>query len=69
LPIREDVMTTLRKLAPYAEMLGSQPALDHFYLVTHIASDAHFLRQEYAATGSTEGMVNAALRCFRDESK
>lgn len=69
LPIREDIMTTLRKLAPYADILGNQPALDHLYLVTHSGSDAHFLRQEYAATGSTEGMVNAALRCFRGESK
>jgi carboxylate-amine ligase len=64
--IREDILTTLRKMEPYAEELGSVPALEHLYQATHTGSDAHFLRQEYAGSGSTQGMVDAAIRRFRE---
>lgn len=65
LSLREDILATLRKLAPHAEVLGSVPALEHLYNVTHEGSDAHFLRQQYRDSGSAEGMVNAAIRRFR----
>ncbi|MGH8806545.1 MAG: glutamate-cysteine ligase family protein, partial [Noviherbaspirillum sp.] len=68
LSIREDILTTLRKMEPYAEKLGSLPALEHLYDAAHTGSDAHFLRQEYAARGSAEGMVDAAIKCFREGS-
>ncbi|GIZ50829.1 YbdK family carboxylate-amine ligase [Noviherbaspirillum aridicola] len=66
LSIREDILATLRKLEPHADKLGSRPAFDHLYQVTHAGSDAHFLRQERASSGSAEGMVDAALRRFRE---
>ncbi|HEY8607129.1 MAG TPA: YbdK family carboxylate-amine ligase [Noviherbaspirillum sp.] len=65
LSIREDILATLRKLEPHAEKLGSTAALEHLYQVSHSGSDAHFLRQERMNSGSTEGMVDAALQRFR----
>ena len=65
LSIREDILTTLRKMEPYAESLGSLAALEHLYQATHTGSDAAILRAEYAASGSTEGMVDEAIRRFR----
>jgi carboxylate-amine ligase len=66
LSIREDILTTLRKLEPYAESLGSLPGLEYLYQATHVGSDANYLREEYAGSGSAEGMVDAAIRRFRD---
>ncbi len=66
LSLREDILTTLRRLEPHAEALGAMPALEHLYEVTHAGSDAFFLRQEYAATGSAQGMVDMAIRRFRE---
>ena len=66
LSIREDVLTILRTMEPYAERLGGVAALEPFYHVAHAGSDAHYLRQEYTATGSAEGMVNAAIHRFRE---
>jgi carboxylate-amine ligase len=65
LSLREDILTTLRHIEPYAESLGSVPALQQLYETVHEGSDAHFLRQEYAGRGSAEGMVDAAIRRFR----
>lgn len=67
--IREDVLTTLRKMEPYAEKLGSLAALEDLYRTTHTGSDATILRNEYASSGSTEGMVDAAIRLFRSDIK
>ena len=64
--LREDILASLRAMEPYAESLGALPALAHLYEATHTGSDAHFLRQEYAESGSTEGMVNAAINKFRN---
>ncbi|HYD94577.1 MAG TPA: YbdK family carboxylate-amine ligase, partial [Noviherbaspirillum sp.] len=44
LSIREDLLTTLRNMEPYADKLGSEAALEHLYHVTHVGSDAHYLR-------------------------
>lgn len=66
LPLREDILTTLRNMQPYAESLGSVAALEHLYAITHEGSDAHFLRQQFAARGGAEGAVDAAIRIFRD---
>jgi carboxylate-amine ligase len=65
LSLREDILTTLRRLEPHARALGSQAALDHLYGATHTGSDAQFLRDAYAHGGSTEAVVDAALRRFR----
>ncbi|MGZ5198898.1 MAG: YbdK family carboxylate-amine ligase [Telluria sp.] len=69
LSLREDILTTLRHLEPHAQALGSQAALDHLYRETHLGSDAHLLRQAYAEAGSTEGIVDAALRRFRGDDE
>jgi len=66
LSIREDILTTLSKMEPYAEKMGSLPALEHLYEVARSGNDASFLRHEYVERGSTEGMVDAAIRRFRE---
>lgn len=68
LPLREDILTTLRNMQPYAESLGSVAALEHLYAITHEGSDAHYLRQQYEERGGAEGAVDAAVRIFRDSS-
>jgi carboxylate-amine ligase len=65
LSLREDILTTLRHLEPHARALGSTAALEHLYDATHSGSDAHLLRQAYQDAGSTEAIVDAALRRFR----
>ena len=67
LSIREDIMTTLRKMEPYAEKGGGLAAIEHLYEAAHVGSDATYLRQEYASSGSTEGMVDAAIQRFRTQ--
>lgn len=64
--LREDVLATLRKMEPYAEMMAGQPALEHLYRVAHEGSDASYLRQQYVKRCSTESMVDAAIQRFRD---
>ncbi len=63
--LREDILTTLRKMEPYASQLGSLPVLEHLYKATHEGSDATYLREQHVATGSAEGMVDMAIRRFR----
>lgn len=65
LSLREDILTTLRKVEPYAEKLASLPALEYLTRVAHEGSDAHYLRNQYDERGSVEGMVVAALAEFR----
>ncbi|MBD8528545.1 MULTISPECIES: YbdK family carboxylate-amine ligase [unclassified Massilia] len=67
--LREDILTTLRRLEPHAKALGSEAALDHLYRETHTGSDAQTLRNAYAEAGSTEGIVDAALRRFREDTE
>jgi glutamate---cysteine ligase / carboxylate-amine ligase len=67
LSVREDILTTLRKVEPYAAKLECLPALEHIYATAHTGSDAFFLRQERANSGSTEGMVDAAVQRFRHD--
>jgi carboxylate-amine ligase len=67
LSLREDILATLRKMEPYAETLESIPALEHLTRVPHEGSDAHYLRKQYAECGSAEGMVDTALRRFREK--
>ena len=63
-PLREDILTTLRKLRPSAETLGSVDALEHVYRITHTGSDASLLREAFASYGSVEGMVDYSLQRF-----
>ena len=65
--LREDILTTLRHLEPHARALGSEAALEHLYEETHAGSDATYLRAAHEAAGSNEGIVDAALRRFRED--
>ena len=67
--IREDILATLRKMAPYAEQLGSLHGLQHLEAAAAGSSDAALLRQQYEREGSVEGMVHAALNWFRGERR
>lgn len=65
LGLREDILTTLRRIQPQAEALGCIPALEQIYRATHEGNDASYLRQECAERGGVEGMVDSALQRFR----
>jgi carboxylate-amine ligase len=65
LSLREDILTTLRRIQPHAHALGAQAALDHLYLTATEGSDASFLRRQHQQRGSCEGMVDAAIGLFR----
>ena len=65
LSLREDILTTLRRMDLHAEALGGSPALNHLMQVTHMGSDAHYLRAEFDTSGSVEGVVDAAIARFR----
>jgi glutamate---cysteine ligase / carboxylate-amine ligase len=65
LPLREDILTTLRKIGPQAEACGATAAIEHVYDAVSAGSDASFLRRQFEQTGSAEGMVDAAIHAFR----
>ncbi len=65
IPLREDILTTLRRIQLHADTLGCAAALEHIYQATHEGSDASYLRREHAQRGSVEGMVDSALQRFR----
>jgi carboxylate-amine ligase len=64
--LREDILTTLRRLDPHARSTGAAAALEHIYRITHEGSDATYLRSQYEERGSSEGMVDAAIARFRE---
>ncbi|WP_420474615.1 YbdK family carboxylate-amine ligase [Noviherbaspirillum sp. ST9] len=64
--IRDDVLATLHRIEPYAVSLGGLPALEHIRHAAESGNDAGFLRSERAGMGSPEGMVDAAIRRFRE---
>jgi glutamate---cysteine ligase / carboxylate-amine ligase len=66
LSLREDILTTLRRMEPYAEMMDGLPSLEHLYQIAREGSDASYLRQQYIERGGTEGMVDSAIRRFQD---
>ncbi len=63
--LREDILTTLRKMEPHGAALGSLGALRHLSDAAEGISDAGYLRREFEQQGSAEGMVNAAIARFR----
>ena len=67
--LREDILATLRRLEPHARALGSEAALEHIYAETHTGTDAQLLREAHLEAGSTEGIVDAALRRFRADGE
>lgn len=67
IPLREDILTTIRRIQPQADALDCSAALEHIYQTAHEGSDASYLRREYVERGSVEGMVDSALQQFRHE--
>ena len=67
--LREDILTTLRKMEPHAEQLGSLDALQHLATAAADGSDATLLRQQYEREGSVEAIVHAAINWFRGERR
>jgi carboxylate-amine ligase len=65
LSLREDILATLRLMEPHADALGSYDALRGLSDVVRATNDATYLRGQYEAQGSAEGMVNAAIERFR----
>ncbi len=66
--LREDIITTLRKMAPHGEALGGSVGLQHLTDAATLGSHSHYLRNQYQRQGSAEGMVDAAIRSFRGEA-
>jgi carboxylate-amine ligase len=66
LSLREDILTTLRRLEPHAAALGSQTAFDELYaVISYEGNHAGFLRRQHEREGGVEGVVDAAVRLFR----
>ena len=65
LSLREDILTTLRKMEPHGAALGGAAGLAHLVEVTHTGSDAQYLRDQFGNSGSVEGVVDAAIHRFR----
>lgn len=66
LSLREDILATLRRLEPHAAALGSQFALDELHReVAYEGNHSTFLRRQFAEEGGAQGMVDAAVRVFR----
>jgi len=65
--LREDILTTLRKMEPHGEALGSLGALRHLANVVQDGGDATYLRRQFDEQGSAEGMVDAAIGRFRGQ--
>jgi len=62
--LREDILTTIRRIQPQADKLKCSQALDDIYQVVHQGNDASYLRGEYFTRGGVRGMVDAALQRF-----
>jgi carboxylate-amine ligase len=66
LSIREDILATLRRLAPHAQALGSEAALAD---IEHAAgtggNHARYLRQVHGRSGSVQAVVQAAVGALR----
>jgi carboxylate-amine ligase len=65
LPLREDIAATARKMRHHAQACGAELAVEHVCSAAQGSNDATFLREAREKSGSTEGMVNAALAAFR----
>jgi len=64
--IREDVLATLRRIAPHADALGAQDALAEIErTAARDGNHASWLRQQYAHSGSVQGVVAAAVQALR----
>lgn len=65
LSLREDIIATAAKLSEHAQACGAIHAMEHISRAATGGNDATSLRNSFAESGSTEGMVSAALAAFR----
>ena len=63
--LRQDIEATLAQIGPAASELGAEEALAHLRRVLARGNDASVLRGVREASGSAEGVVDAALQRFR----
>ena len=63
--LREDILTTLRRISRDAEALECSPELDYIGRSVYEGSDTQYPREEFQVRRSVEGMVDAALQRFR----
>jgi carboxylate-amine ligase len=64
--IREDVLATLRKIAPHAQALNSSAALDEIErTAARDGNHASYLRRRHGETGSVQSVVRAGVEAFR----
>ena len=64
--IREDVLATLRRIAPHADALNAQDALQEIESTgAREGNHASWLRQQYARSASVQGVVAAAVQALR----
>ena len=64
--IREDVLATVRHLAPHAEALRSQAALDEIERTVAQGNHATWLRRCFAESGSVQAVVRASVDALRN---
>ncbi|MFN6961951.1 MAG: glutamate--cysteine ligase, partial [Rhodocyclaceae bacterium] len=62
--LREDILATLRCLAPHAALLDAQAALDEIHRVAMSENHAQWLRRRGREAGLS-GMVESAVSLFR----
>jgi carboxylate-amine ligase len=66
--IREDVLATLRRIAPHAEALQSTAALDEIErTAARDGNHASYLRKCHGETGSVQSVVRAGVEAFRQQ--
>ena len=64
--IREDVLATLRKIAPHADALQSQAAMDEIErTAARDGNHASYLRKQFAQSGTVQGVVRASVDAMR----
>lgn len=63
--LREDILTTVRRLGTHAVALGSGAALECVEQIVLRGNDAVWLRDVYSRRGSVQSLVDAALQRFR----
>jgi len=64
--IREDVLATLRHIAPHFSALGSEAARDEIErTAARDGNHASFLRRQFAESGSVQGVVRASVDALR----
>ncbi|OYY64257.1 MAG: glutamate--cysteine ligase [Burkholderiales bacterium 28-67-8] len=62
--LRDDILHTLGRLAKRTAPCNAA-ALTHLEQVAKVGSHATYLREQYRDRGSSEGMVDASIACFR----